>query len=310
MERFAAILGLEALDPRRAGAHAPALGLLGQPRHARARLGRVPDHRGAEVRDGLRGRPDPSTSSPSSRSASRRPSRSRWRRCGSHDVETRWTNASLPGRDRGPVGRSPRPTSRSATAAGRMRRPGRGRCSTGSGRGGGGRLVLRRPALEDPRLDGPGRSAGSACGGGAATRSRSSSATRSTSGGSRTWCPASACCCTPRCGCRATPGWSSASARSTGPAIRSELVQTAYFRPTAVLGPALLGPALPDPLVHLPGHGPRHRPGRRADERGRVGRIGRRASRARPSGLRVERVPPLRCGDDRAVTRGSRTPQR
>ena len=157
MERFAAILGLEALDPRRAGADAPALGLLGQPGHAGARLDRVPDHRGAEVRDGLRGRPDPATWSPSSRSASRRPSRLAME-------EVRLARGRDPLDQRQPPGprpragrRSTRPTSRSATSSGSSADAPAGALFDRVRRGGRGRgLVLRRLPLEDPRLDGPG----------------------------------------------------------------------------------------------------------------------------------------------------------
>ena len=45
---------------------------------------------------------------------------------------------------------------------------------------------------------------------------------------------------------------------------RSELIQTAYFRPSPFWGRLYWDAALPAPLVHLPRHGPRHRPGRRA----------------------------------------------
>ena len=44
---------------------------------------------------------------------------------------------------------------------------------------------------------------------------------------------------------------------------QSELIQTAYFRPSPVLGPALLEPPLSDPPVHLPGHDSEHGAGGR-----------------------------------------------
>ena len=72
------------------------------------------------------------------------------------EVETRWTNASLPGEDRRPVPFEPADLPDARRAAVRMRRPGRPALRPRPPRGRGRGLVLRRLPLEGPRLDGPG----------------------------------------------------------------------------------------------------------------------------------------------------------
>ena len=127
-------------------------------------------------------------------------------------VTTRWSSASVPGAPSDPLPTDPDWAGGSLYVDERTRdddAPTRRRC------GGSSRASAANAAGTPSRWPGrcaagwTGWSAGSGCGADGGTRTTCTSATPWTSGGSRRSSRAGCCGCAPRCGCPASPGWSS-----------------------------------------------------------------------------------------------------
>ncbi len=179
-----------------------------------------------------------------------------------HEVETRWTNASMP-TPRRPAGSAFDPTDfpiRDEQRVG-LRGAGRGPLRPGpTGRRRRG-LVLRRRPLEGPRLDGPSHRRRRPAARPSRSRSTSSSGDAIDFWRVADFVPGRRLLLHAE---MKVPGdaWLEFRVEPIGDGGRSELIQTAYFRPMPFWGRST-GTCSTRSTADLPRHGAEHRPGRR-----------------------------------------------